>query len=365
MAVKVSDTILLIPLLMAVQAPSAGALDLSNLAPNRWHAVQPAWHYPPGLGQGAYQGRGWGTLRAIPARGTVVFYEGFGPSRRGHYCIYANALYEFDPATERVDMLSIGNWYCQSGSKTLPLPENEVAPTPKDRHTYAQFAYAPTTDRVYLAAGASSSGGHPFDFWSFSLSSRRWERLGDIPAGIPRWGCICEGNLIWNSGDNRLYLFVGANPVYAFDLKDNSWKTVATKGTARIIGSHGTYDARRNRFVFYGNNWTADERGSDAMVIFDVATATWSNEPLSSPWPPAKSYASLEYNEKHDAYMLHGGRGHNDTWAYFPARQGWTRIESPTRTAANSASTYFAYDSRNDILINFAGQRMWVMRWVP
>lgn len=342
------------------------ALDLANLEPNRWHQVEPRWRYLTGLGNGAYQGRGWGTLRAVPRRGTVVFYEGFGPGRRGNYCIYANALYEFDPAAERVDMLSIGNWYCQSGGKTVPLPENEVAPTPRDRHTYAQFAYAPTTDRVYLAAGASSSSdGHPRDFWSYSLSSRQWEKLGDIPEGIPAWDCTCERNLIWSARDNRLYFFVGANAVYAFDLGDKAWKALSTKGTPRAIGSHGAYDARRHRFVFYGNNWTSDERGSDALVMFDAATATWSNAPVSSPWPPPKSYAALEYNDRHDAYMLHGGRGHNDTWAYLPAQQRWVRIATPKPAVPGGVSTYLAYDNRNDILVSFAGQSMWVMRWVP
>lgn len=365
MTVKLSDSAPLLGLLLSLVATAVGALDLPNLEPNRWHKVQPKWHYLPGIGHGAYQGRGWGTLRAVSSRGTVVFYEGFGPGRRGSACIYANALYEFDPATEKAHMLSIGNWFCQSGSETVPLPENDAAPTPKDRHTYAQFAYAPSTDKVYLAAGASSSGGHPQDFWSFSFSSRQWENLGGIPLRVPGWGCICERNLIYSSGDNRLYFFVGANPVHVFDLADKAWKPLATKGAPKVIGSHGAYDARRNRFVFYGNNWTSDDRGSDAMVIFDVATATWSNVPVSAPWPPQKSYAALEYNEKHDAYMLHGGRGHHDTWAYLPAQQRWMRIDSPTPTAPNGVSTYLAYDGRNDVLINFVGQSMWIMRWVP
>lgn len=350
--------------LLGVQSPAWG-LDLARLEPNRWNEVRPTWHYLPGIGDGAYQGRGWGTLRAIPRRGTVVFYEGFGPSRRGDYCIYANTLYEFDPATERVDMLSIGNWYCQSGRPTVALPENETVPTPKDRHTYAQFAYVPTTDAVYLAAGASSSGGHPRDFWRFSLSSRQWEKLGDIPADIPDWDCICERNLIWSSGDNRLYFFVGANAVYAFDLAARKWKKLTTQGRPKSIGSHGAYDPRRNRFAFYGNNWTPDGKGSDALVLFDVGTATWADEPVSVPWPPAKSYAALEYIDRYDAYLLHGGRGHGDTWAYLPAQRRWQKIPAMSPPAPGGVSTYLAYDTRNDILIRFSGQSMSVMRWIP
>jgi hypothetical protein len=119
-------------------ASLAAALDPASLAPNRWHKAPLHWRLPASEPGGAFQPRGWGSLQYNAGSGTLVFYEGFGPSSRGNYCIYGNALYEYSIATDTASLRALGNWFCEVGHLPTPLPANAGSPTPMDRHTYSQ-----------------------------------------------------------------------------------------------------------------------------------------------------------------------------------------------------------------------------------
>src|SRR5687767_10577569 len=80
----------------------ASALDFQAMQQNSWYSVTPKWKYLPSVKKGAYQSRNWGTLRYNSQRGSMVFYEGFGPSDRGDFCIYGNSLYEYQPRTDSI-----------------------------------------------------------------------------------------------------------------------------------------------------------------------------------------------------------------------------------------------------------------------
>lgn len=351
-------------LLLATAGP-APAMDLSDMAVNNWVELKPRWKFPVSAAGGAFQERGWGTMRFRTAGKSVIFYEGYGPSDHGQYCIYGNSLYEYHPPTDTVELVSLSNYYCNTGNPPSPLPLNATVPTPMDRHTYSQFAYSPSDDRLYLAHGASGSGMHPHDLWAWSFQDRKWENRGAAPWATQGWDLVGEGNLILNSNTNELYMFRNRQAIQIYNVASKTWKAVAPKGaTSGVVGAHGAYDTKRNRFVFYGNIWTSDDRGTTTFVFFDVATSTWSEPAVAAAWPPPISYASVEYNPKWDVYMLHGGWQQQGTWIFNPGSGQWSQLKTVNTTPANGKQMNVVYDPVHDVLINSVKGTMYLLRYV-
>lgn len=347
-------------------AVPATARNMADLPPNNWVEVKPRWKFPTEASGGAFQERGWGTFRFRSAANSVVFYEGYGPSDRGQYCIYANSLYEYNPPADSVTMLALSNYYCNVGTLPQPLPQNQVNPTPMDRHTYSQLAYSPADDQLYLSHGASGSGNHPHDLWAYSFKDRKWQNMGASPGAVQAWELVGEGNLILNSKTNELYLFRNRKAIYVYNVASKTWKTLAPKGTtAGVVGAHGAYDSKRDRFVFYGNIWTENDVGSTMFTFFDVASNTWTDQTPAGTWPPALSYSSVEYNSKWDLYMMHGGYLQKDTWIYNPGTKAWFNLKTPNSTQPNGKQMNLVYDPVHDVLINSVKGVMYLLRYVP
>jgi hypothetical protein len=361
--------LLLFLIISLIGRQNISSFETSNMEVNKWVKITPKWKKPIGI-SGSFQERGWCTMRFNSQNKTFIFYEGFGPSDHGNYCIYANSLYQYYPTTDTIEVASLSNWYCNAGSAGTdisPLASNAINPTPRDRHTTNQFAYSPTDNRVYLCHGASKSNQHPHDFWSYSFEKQKWENLGAAPGGTEGWECTCSQNLIYNPNTDELYLFLGRSSLYVYGIKSKAWRKVNLNlGAAGEVGSHGTFDTKRNIFVFYGNDYTSNDVGSTMFAFFDAKTNTWLNKAPSGNWPPAKSYASLEYNSKFDVYMLHGGYNQNDTWIYEPVAGEWTKIVSATNPDPSAMKgTYLSYDSTRNILATLSGGNMWLFKYSP
>lgn len=342
--------------------------NLSALVDNEWVEL-PTTVAASTIATGMYQTRNWCTLRFVPGRNTLVFYEGFREAQRGNYCIYANALYEVDPTVGEVHHRTLSNWHCDDGSyyRIDGLPD-----TPVDRHTYAQFAYAPTTERLYMVAGAATRFGadRPYDFWSYSFDVGVWEKMPESYPGAGGGADPYTQNLIFHPPTNSLYYFFSASRVYRFLLASGSWETLDVAGASAVtdIGAHGLYDPTRDRFAFFGNNWHPNDAGTTELTFFDATTRTWSHGPVPSApsGPPAKSYASLEYDDVNDAYLLHGGWHQNDTWAFHPSDGSWHEIATTTAPPPSGTGTYVAYDPTHDALIRLDenGPRLYALRYV-
>lgn len=347
-------------------ACAAAALDPASLAPNRWHKAPLHWKLPPEEPGGAFQSRGWGSLQYNSVGESLVFYEGFGPSSRGNYCIYGNALYEYSVARDTAALRSLGNWFCEVGHLPSPLPANAEAPTPMDRHTYAQFAYAPSTHSLYLAHGASGSGNHPHDLWAYAFAEGKWKRLGAAPGGTEGWECDCDGHLLHHPPTDELIYIRGRSEAHAYSLETGLWRRLATQGaTAGPIGAKGAYDSKRDRFVFFGNVWTSDDRGTTDFLFFEPATGNWTEVPVFGTWPPARSYATMLYLPARDLYLLQGGLKQGNTWIYDPSGETWSRPPLADSVPGGGFSAYAAYDAGNDLVAAYEGGSMYLLRYLP
>jgi hypothetical protein len=345
-------------------ASSALSLDGDSLKPNVWYSKKPAYQFLPNLSGGHYQDRGWCTLRYHEKNKSVIFYEGY---TRDQDCIYANSLYEYSPGKDTIHMRTISNWNCREHTVGPALSANAINPTPMDRHTYAQFTYVPRKNKVYMAHGAMGNNNHQHDLWAWDFDSSKWENLGVAPGGTQAWECICALNLIYSPVTDELYFFASQKAVYAYNVETNKWRSITPKNaTTKDIGGHGLYDSKRNRFAFYGNNWTASDAGSQVFLTYDPVANAWTELPVTETWPPAKSYASLEYNSLYDIYMLHGGWRQNDTWLWNPRTLAWKKVVSPELpTAITNRGTYTTYSPDHNVLITYSAQTMWFLKVDP
>jgi hypothetical protein len=355
-------------------APRTGTL--AGLIDNDWVRL-PTTVAASAVASGSYQTRGWCTLRFVPGRDTLFFYEGFQEDSRGNYCIYANSLYEVDPTDGDVQHRTLSNWFCDDSGGYHRL--DGLPDTPVDRHTYAQFAYAPTTDRLYMlggAAGRFAVADWPYDFWSYSFDEGAWELLPESYPGAESDRAAQRGaytaNLIFHPPSNSLLYFQAPSAVHRFSLDSGAWSTfddVTGADAVTDIGAHGLYDPVRDRFAFYGNNWHPSDEGTTELTFFDAEGRTWSRGtvPSAPNGPPAKSYASLEYDDAHDVYLLHGGWKQNDTWAYRPADDSWLQIATSTAPPPAGTGTYVAYDSTHGALIRLdeSEPALYALRYVP
>ena len=325
--------------------------------------------------QSEYQTRGWCTLRFVPGRDTLVFYEGARESSRGNFCIYANALYELEPRSGVVYQRSLSNWYCDDSGGYRRLPD--LPDTPVDRHTYSQFAYAPSTDSVYMVGGAAARfpmADHPFDFWRFSFAEGAWEKMPDSYPNAEEDRSASRGaytaNLLYHPPSNSLYYFKSSSSIHTFDLTEETWRTLETPPgaeTVHEVGAHGLYDPERDRFAFYGNNWDPNDEGTTEFLWFDAGAQRWEEQAVPASGPGRKSYASLEYNSRHDVYMLHGGWRESDTWVYDPSVDEWQQLQTASAPPPDGTGTYVAYDPSNDALMRFdeASGKLYALRFDP
>jgi len=308
-----------------------------------------------------------------------MFYEGFRePALRGNYCIYANALYEFDARTGIIEQRSLSNWYCDDTGGYRRI--EDLPDTPVDRHTYSQFAYVPGNQGLYMVAGASARfpvADRAYDFWRYTHADG-WVKLPESYPGSETDRAAQIGpytaNLIHHPGSNTLYYFKNAQTIHRYNVETRAWMTTLSNApgsdTVSDIGAHGLYDPVFDRFAFYGNNWHPSDQGSNEFVIFDVATGSWQEQTVPAPpnGPGPKSYAALEYNSRWSVYMLHGGWQDNQTWVYDPASSQWHQVLTASAPPASTGrGTYTAYDAFNDALIKFdeATGRIFALRYQP
>jgi hypothetical protein len=376
--------------------------NFSTMESDRWYEVTPTFDYKGR--PGAYQSRDWCTLRYNPDNQSLYFYEGFSS---GDYCIYANALYEFfpDSANNRVDLVNVSSWTCSGGGTGPFFADQSGGRDPRPRHTYSQFAYAPSSRSVYMINGSMgvSHDGHFSDFWKYSVAASSWSLLGftpftdnappmeapaeytGAPEAPPMWlrgkENIYDQNLFYHAPTNEIYFFytmqlyykpnVGRTKspaIYAYSLTNRSWRTVfeAVADTAPnpippLLGAHGAYDGTRNQFVFYSSS------GDRLLHSFNPSNGAWSllaNTAGSSPAP--RGFGSLEYIASRDLFVYAGES--RDVWVYDPVGQSWRDI-TPTPLPASwppaTGSYYWSYDPAHDVLVHFNSdtQRFWFYRF--
>ncbi|CAN5495132.1 hypothetical protein BH23VER1_BH23VER1_04520 [soil metagenome] len=263
-------------------------------------------------------------------------------------------------------------------------PDGHPTPVASMAHGYGQLTYDPERQR-FLAMPC------PGDYWKDALSARAvapdrpneshaspW--IYDVAAG--HWTRIrtAQQRPPSSFGDTLVYLpsrdkiwfrhnAPGQRQVALYDPGTNDWQPVDVSGPPPPFGidANDCYDTKRDRIYLGGGQYPIAP--GNALWVYDVATATWSDpQPSGSPGAAGTSYgtneALMHYDVASDLVVLIRHRGPDESkgvHGYDPAANTWTTVDTELpdfggrqavsgfyHTALNVHVIFAAGDSRDD-----------------
>ena len=374
-------TMCLIAALAPSRAPAEGSFPENTWVPIDWSLSIRPGALPPGTDPDEHARRAahwYGGLAYRPGTGETLLMDGYFATHDGMLgrpSIYANALYGMDPALARYTLYKVDNY--KSGITPLPRLKDDWTPAP--RHTYDYWAYATSTNSVYMIKGANKYltyaakgstiellalyGPQPWirddntkvlGMWRYSFDENKWYSLHtstvwpDSPS--------MEGALIYVPREDRIYLFPPTGKkIYSFDVQTEQWRDEGvTMGTWNRYRGATFLDPKRNRVVFYSGKATS--KGTDCELgVFDLDTKTFSVLPVTGPKPKApRSDGAIAYDGRHDLYVAFGGAGtYTDNWVFDPNTNRWRQFRPLRNIPLDSTHTHLdmVYDSKNDVFV--------------
>jgi hypothetical protein len=340
---------------------------------NTWVAQPAARQVLPSGRSGSYESRGWNHLRYDSVSGQMVLFDGYAePPQYPLGNIYANSLWGYDPAANRLTLLKLSHW-TRTDAGTVSLPENSTDPTPFDRHSYSAIVYVASRNAVYMWSGANSSipDGYIGDMWSYSFAQHAWR-----PIPGPHPFTVFEQAMVYDPDLEKLVLFGGSDrgyhdgdKTYVFDLKSELWTDAAPVVTpAPRAGQTLCFDAARRVTWMFGG--AINGQPTNELWRYDARANTWTQAPASGDWPDPRRFANMAYDTRHDIMLLWGGvsgsdANFSDTWVFHPSSGTWEK-RAPSQSPPGEPHNYaedMDYDPANDVFVlNHAG-KFWLFRY--
>jgi hypothetical protein len=251
-----------------------------------------------------------------------------GPSeRQDHRAIY-------DPVRHRMivfggrDVSRIFNdtWAFDLAAYTWTrLDDGSTGPPP--RYAYA-IDYDEPTDRMIVYGGATVSTLN--DIWAFHLDTNRWERLrtGEYGDLDPQPEARVFPGSVHDPTRRRLIVYGGytysstapRDDAWALDLATATW-TRLPDGISTSYGQAGSFDATRDRAIFYGGTMASEHLS--AMVALDFGRApSWEllDDGTSGEGPGVRFYQTMIADPVRESFVLFGGHQGTtlakDAWTY-------------------------------------------------
>jgi N-acetylneuraminic acid mutarotase len=251
------------------------------------------------------------------------------------------------------------------------------SPTAILRGLAALMKYLEEEDESTTAAEASLRKALAFHLsLAASDGTSGWAELGPSdPLPPPRM----YGSFVYDPV-RRLHLLFGgelaereySNDTWAYDPAADTWTQVSPSGVAPsgrsdssraydpvsgqiILFGGDRYDANREDYVFYNDTWT-----------YDPAKNTWTALKPEGVNPSARSASPLVYDPVGKRMLLFGGgvydlskersTCYNDTWAYDPVTNTWTKLEPSGPVPAKRWSHALVYEPIGRKIILFGGE---------
>ncbi len=348
-------------ILVVLAQVSAHAVDLNTLPTNSWVETQPDYVGAPNGGSISLQG--WNNKGAYdPAsKRVIVFERWFDTVHNGS--IYANSVLAFDPASNTVTVLKVGNWTVTQFPtyyQTFPMAENATDPTPVDRHPLGCVALATDFNRLYIGNGLNSSAAYNgvfgtaiTDTWCLDLSQKKWTFVSDLnsPSRNPDYSgpqvmTYDPANKVIVFFDNS---FSTGSRTWLLNPATNTWSTLPADPSAMGVYTSGAaiaYDTKRSRVITLGAGLdSTDQYLSRKLWSYSVAENKWTRLadcPVDAPMP------GFDYDSNHDVFLALIG---NQTYAYHPVENTWELINAPINRPANYCRQSVTYDAAHDVFV--------------
>jgi N-acetylneuraminic acid mutarotase len=240
---------------------------------------------------------------------------------------------------------------------------------------------AACSGEVTTTTTAVSTTGDPIDLTiapaetttTTTLAPATWTSL--TPTGDPPPARL-GGSMVYIPSASKLLLFGGwaggttyINSMWGYDLAANTWADLTTgrtkQGTLVATGplpaARATqamvYDPSTGKVMVFGG-FDGTSYYNDTWA-FDPATNVWTKLSPAGSVPGARAGHSLVYDSNSAKMILFGGWNGsdelNDTWAYDPATNTWTNLRPTGRIPTARDSQAMAYDPDSKVMILFGG----------
>ncbi len=223
------------------------------------------------------------------------------------------------------------------------------------------MAYDTSTHRAFMFGGVTNSGASN-DTWAYDPSTNTWTNLSPTGA-VP--SARAWHKMVYDSDTGKLIMFGGLgnsadfNDTWAYDPSTNTWTNLSPTGAVPSARDSQAmvYDPSTHRVILFGGFGASGELND--TWAYDPAANTWTKLSPSGTLPPARFGTWLVYDPSiHQVIMFGGEYGTsgalNDTWAYDPAVNTWTKL-SPSGTLPAARTCMMVYDSANNQVILFGG----------
>lgn len=328
-------------------APAAAAAVFPD---STWVDVAPRVELMP-RAKGEYAYQNWlGSLQMRTTTGEALALDGFSGElnqvRIGYTTMYPNSLYGLDASARVLKQYDILRWSRSSGAKWEPHSSLRSHDSPLPRQVYGCFAYAPTTDCVYLmrgqtrfgaAAGVADERYNPIHLWAYSFQRNEWGRYPTDPAKLPplsKPAGLNDGKLVHvpaaEAGHpGHLYFFESLQvlPVWRFDLKTAEW-SAHSKANPPIPLSQvpSCVDTKRRLVLFLKSG---EDQTECELFAYAVDTGQWQQVPAKSPKPTSpRVMGGICYIPDLDRVLVYGGENMYDHWLYDPDNGRWVSLAS-------------------------------------
>ena len=164
-----------------------------------------------------------------------------------------------------------------------------------------------------------------------------------------------------------VYLFGGAAPegvlgdTWAYDPAANAWMYVdpGTSAPAARFGAAMVYDPATGTVILFGGR-DEDLAYYTSTWAFNPAVNAWTELDSFGPTPPARDSHAMCYNPDTGLVILFGGSDAagttlNDTWAYNPVSDAWTQLDPLGNAPPARVGAAMVYDPETRTVILFGG----------
>jgi hypothetical protein len=362
------------------------AADLRNLPPNTWVEIKYTTDQPSDDPdeKGSFRPVGWNKVVYDPDGKRVLFYDRWVDKKHGGLTIYGNCLFGFDPGSAKLTPIKIDNWKRvdtkRGGYRTVPMPENDKAPTPASRHVYNAFDYVPDLKSVFICNGANQSimigdklVGHDAcdGAWRLGLKTNQWKQIRLKPYPSNRLD-----DAMAYCPDIRSLVYTGYNgQIWILDPDKGEWRKARQSPPPRTaFGRTICYDPTKKRMLLMGGGrldaWMKGKAPEfRELYAFDPRT----EEVRKLADCPTALYAShLAYDSKRQLFVVAAVFNKKEQpsgmFCYDPSKDAWHEIEPANSIPPHRGWfgwTKLCYDSRHDCFIGLIGDRFFAFRHVP
>jgi N-acetylneuraminic acid mutarotase len=279
-----------------------------------------------------------------PAGQRVILFggEGAADSSAAESGVDLDDTWSYDPATER--------WIELHPAGEIPSARGLLS-----------MVYDPAGERIILFGGGTA-GMNFNDTWAYDPSTNTWTELEPTGA-VPQERCLHA--MVYDEADKKVILFGGFGETYlgdtwSYDPAANLWTELKPAGEVPAPrGFHSmVYDPSGGKVILFGGG---DGNGHFGDTwIYDPAANLWTEMTPAGESPAPRSGQSMFFDPDSGQALLVGGGtelvGYNDTWAYDPAGNSWTRLDPTGELPPEGGLQVMAFDPAARVAILFGGR---------